>query len=697
MTPPEEPTNILVVDDLPDKLLVYRTILAELNQNLITVGSGEDALRAVLAHEFAVILLDVHMPGMSGLETAALIRQRKRSAHTPIIFVTAFADEVRATEGYAQGAVDYITMPVIPAVLRAKVRVFVDLYRLNQQTRRRAEERIALAEERTRREAAEEANRRLAFLANVGAVLGSSLDQEITATDAVRLATNLADEVALVVFPADGRGERVVRGWLTPTGPVVEAADLTALAPVLGDALERATVTGAPAAGSGTVLAVPLKARDRVFAAIVLARRGPGTPYSSADVAVAETLASRAAMALENARLYRELQETDRQKNEFLSMLAHELRNPLAPIRNANEVLGAKAHEPARVLWANGVIDRQLTHLVRLVDDLLDVSRLTLGKIRLALAPVDMKVVVGQAVEAVRPLVEQLSHQLEVGLPDTPVWVTGDSARLVQVFANLLNNAAKYTEPGGRIWFSVGTKHGAQGAPKKNGSAEPVWIEVRVRDTGIGIAPELLPKVFDLFIQANHALDRAQGGLGIGLTLVRRLVEMHGGTVIARSAGPGRGSEFIVHLPAAEVPVADGPKPVAARRSEPSAERLRVVVVDDNVDGVESLADLIQMLGHEVRVAHDGPTGLEAARAFDPDIVLLDIGLPGMDGYEVARRLRHDSGARAVLVALSGYGREEDRLASQRAGFVQHFVKPIEFATLRALFEGIQPGRTPTG
>jgi signal transduction histidine kinase/CheY-like chemotaxis protein len=693
MTTPDEPVNILVVDDLPDKLLVYRTILGELNQNVITVGSGEDALRAVLAHEFAVILLDVHMPGMSGLETAALIRQRKRSAHTPIIFVTAFADEVRATEGYAQGAVDYIKMPVIPAILRAKVRVFVDLYRMNRQVQRRAEERIALAEERTRREAAEEANRRLAFLANVGAVLGSSLDQEATAADAVRLATSLADEAALVVFPTDGRAERVVRGWAAPAGPAVEAGERSALAPELAGALARAAEGRAPATGPETVLAVPLLARGRVFAALGLVRFSPGAPYSPADVAVAETLASRAAMALENARLYRELQETDRQKNEFLSMLAHELRNPLAPIRNANEVIRHLGHDPGRVRWAHGVIDRQITHLVRLVDDLLDVSRLTLGKIRLTVAPVDLKVVAAQAVEAVRPLVDQVRHQLEVTLPEGPVWVTGDSARLVQVFANLLNNAAKYTEPGGRIWLTVTAEH----AEPSNGAAgAPGHVVLRVRDTGVGIAPELLPNVFELFIQATSSLDRSQGGLGVGLTLVRRLVDLHGGTVEAHSAGPGRGSEFVVRLPGARAPGAAGPEP-AAPRSGSAPERLRVVVVDDNVDGVESLADLIQMLGHEVRIAHDGPTGLAAARAFDPDIVLLDIGLPGMDGYEVARRLRREPAARAVLVAISGYGREEDLRESQRAGFVRHFVKPVDFSTLRALFEQIQPGTNRGG
>jgi signal transduction histidine kinase/DNA-binding response OmpR family regulator len=690
MTPPDdEPTNVLVVDDLPEKLLVYRTILGELNQNLITAGSGEDALRAVLARDFAVILLDVNMPGMNGLETAALIRKRRRSAHTPIIFLTAFADEVRAAEGYAQGAVDYIATPVVPAILRAKVRVFVDLYRMAQQVRRQAEERIALAEERSRREAAEEANRRLAFLTQAGAVLGGSLDQEVTAADAVRLALAApADAAALVIPATDAGGERAYHGRWTPDGPAVERGAAAALDPALGAALDRALATGAPVAGPGPVLAVPLRARGRAFAALALARQPSGDPFPAADVAVAEALASRAAMALENARLYHELQQADRQKNEFLSMLAHELRNPLAPIRNANEVLYHKGHEPGRVRWAQGVIDRQLTHLVRLVDDLLDVSRLTLGKIRLAAERVELEGVLTQAVEAVRPLVDQSRHRLEVSFPDRPVWVQGDPARLIQVFANLLNNAAKYTDPGGTIWLAL-----AAGPDPADGEAPaPAFCEVRVRDTGVGIAPELLPTVFELFIQANRSLDRSQGGLGVGLTLVRRLVELHGGAVEARSDGADRGSEFVVRLPLVPAPAEVGPAAADAPAPEPGTDPLRVVVVDDNVDGVESLADLIGLLGHEVRVAHDGPAGIAAVAAFDPDIVLLDIGLPGMDGYEVARHLR-GSDARAVLVAVSGYGRDEDRAMAREAGFEQHFVKPVEYDTLRMLLDSVRAAR----
>jgi signal transduction histidine kinase/DNA-binding response OmpR family regulator len=664
----QEPTNVLVVDDLPEKLLVYRTILDGLGLNLVTAGSGEEALRAVLGSDFAVILLDVNMPGMSGLEAAGLIRRRKRSAHTPIIFLTAFADEVRATEGYEQGAVDYISTPVVPAILRAKVKVFADLYRMTQQVRRQAEERIALAAERSRREAAEEANRRLAFLTHAGAVLGGTLDPDQAARDTLRLALSyLADTAVLVHPPADRRGWRALRGRTTGGEPALDAdVGRDALDSDLAAAVDRA-LAGATAA-EGLALAVPLRARGQVIAVLGLARRAAAGPLPDADVPVAETLASRAAMALENARLYRDLQTADRQKNEFLSMLAHELRNPLAPIRSATEVLGHGSPDPARVRWAYGVIDRQVTQLVRLVDDLLDVSRITLGKIRLASEVVELAATVAQAVEAVRPLIDKFGHRLSVGeLP--AAYVRGDPTRLIQVFANLLNNAAKYTDPGGSVTVTAALV----------GAADRV--EVRVRDTGVGISADLLPAVFDLFTQASRSLDRSQGGLGVGLTLVRRLVEMHGGAVTAASDGPGRGSEFVVTLPVTADRPADRLTAVAAGPRGP----LKVLVIDDNVDAAESLADLIAMLGHAPRVAHDGPAGIAAAAAFRPDVVLLDIGLPGMDGYEVARRLRADAAA-AVLVAVSGYGREEDRAAGRAAGFAHHFVKPIDFGTLQAVF-----------
>jgi signal transduction histidine kinase/DNA-binding response OmpR family regulator len=677
MTNPDEKTNVLVVDDLPEKLLVYRTILDELGLHLITATSGEEALRAVLQHDFAVVLLDVNMPRMNGLETASLIRKRKRSAHTPIIFLTAFADEVRVAEGYAQGAVDYITTPVIPAVLRAKVRVFADLHRMTQQVRKQAEERIALAEERTRREAAEETNRWLDFLTRAGGVLWQSLDQQVTTRSVLRLTIPyLADSAVLVTLPSDRRSPRCLSARNTADGPAIDEVNCSSLPRELTEAINKVVATGNPALDSPLTIALPLQARGQTFAVLGLSHVESEKRYSAAELTVAETFASRAASALENARLYREVQDADRQKNEFLSMLAHELRNPLAPIRNANEVLRHKPNDTDKIRWAQGVIERQLTHLVRLVDDLLDVSRLTLGKIRLSVEPVALGRVVAHAVEATQPIIDQFSHKLEVVVPREPVQVHGDEARLTQVLINLLNNAAKYTEPGGRIFVTVGIENGL--------------AAIRVRDTGIGIAPELLPSVFDLFTQASRSLDRSQGGLGVGLTLVRQLVEMHGGSVEAFSEGSGQGSEFVVRIPLL-VEERSPPAPEAngnhGGRDRP--RQLRVVVVDDNVDGAESLADLLGLLGHQVKVAHDGPGAMELIGMFRPEVVLLDIGLPGMDGYEVARRLRSGDRPVPLLVAVSGYGREEDLQHAREAGFEHHFVKPVQFESIRTLLDNL--------
>jgi signal transduction histidine kinase/DNA-binding response OmpR family regulator len=694
---PDEKIDILIVDDLPEKVLVYRAILDELGENLVVARSGEEALAEVLRREFAVILLDVCMPGMDGLETAALIRQRKKSAHTPIIFVTAFADELRSAQGYAHGAVDYILAPVIPAVLRAKVKVFVDLFRMTQQVKRQAEERVALAEERSRRAAAEDANRRLAFLARAGAVLGQSLDYDRTAADAARLPVpDLADLAAVVFADTAGAPRPIVARAVDGAAVLDESADLP---PPMADAVGRAFARGA-AQADPHCLVLPLVAGGRAVAVLALARIDAGRPFTPADMAVADALASRAASALDNARLYREIQRADRQKIEFLSMLAHELRNPLAPIRNAVTVLRAAA-DPAAVNWANGVIDRQVRHLVRLVDDLLDVSRITRGKIRLRREPVDVAAIVAQAVEASRPVIDARRHQLEVHVSEQPIWVNGDPTRLAQVLTNLLNNAAKYTEPGGNVWLTAELDSGRCREPSGTiGPARlagPTEVVLSVRDSGIGIPTDLLATVFDPFTQGDHSLDRSEGGLGIGLTLVRRLVELHGGTVTAASDGPGRGSEFIVRLPLAE--------PVAARaaaggngsahtcgRQSAAGQPLRVLVVDDNVDGADSLGHLLRMDGHEVRLAHDGPSALATAAEFRPRAVVLDIGLPDIDGFEVARRLRELPNLQDILlVAVTGYGRQEDRLRSAEAGFDHHMVKPVDVCELRSLIAAPRP------
>ena len=323
------------------------------------------------------------------------------------------------------------------------------------------------------------------------------------------------------------------------------------------------------------------------------------------------------------------------------------------------------------------IIDRQLRQLTRLVDDLLDVSRITRGKICLQLEPVDVRTVVTSAVETSRPLIEARKHQLTVSLPEEPIFVNADRDRLSQVLSNLLNNAAKYTESGGSICVQA-----------EQDGEEAVF---RVSDTGAGIPPSMLPHIFDLFIQVDQSLDRSQGGLGIGLTLVRRLVEMHGGKVQASSEGPGRGSEFVVRLPLENAE----PRPALSDNGDavphPADSHCRVLVVDDNVDAAETLAMLARLHGHEVRIAHTGPSGLEAARNYHPEIVLLDIGLPGLDGYEVARRLRNEPGGdQILLVAVTGYGREEDRSRARAAGFDHHLIKPFDPASLGQFFSSRQ-------
>jgi PAS domain S-box-containing protein len=382
----------------------------------------------------------------------------------------------------------------------------------------------------------------------------------------------------------------------------------------------------------------------------------------------------------EQKRQDQTLRENDRRKDEFLAMLSHELRNPLAPIRNATHVLKLVGLEDENQRWACEVIERQTQHLTRLVDDLLDVSRITRGKVTLHIEPLDLTTIINRAVETSRPLIDARRHQLNVSLPPMPVHLHGDLTRLVQIIANLLNNAAKYTDEGGRIDVE---------ARVENGEAV-----IRVRDNGIGLPPELLPHVFDLFRQADRSLDRSQGGLGIGLTLVRQLVDLHGGRVEAKSNGHFQGSEFIVHIPAVSHPVAIDETTSVEENAPLRLNELRVLVVEDHADSAESMALMLKLDGHEVQIADDGPKAMEIARFFLPQVVLCDIGLPGMNGYEMAAQLRAQPqfvGMR--LIALTGYGQEEDRRRAKDAGFDHFLVKPINPEDLQALLETFRPDR----
>jgi signal transduction histidine kinase/ActR/RegA family two-component response regulator len=368
-----------------------------------------------------------------------------------------------------------------------------------------------------------------------------------------------------------------------------------------------------------------------------------------------------------------ELAEADRRKDEFLAMLGHELRNPLAPIRNAVEVMRSLELDD-RLIGVRDAIDRQVAQLTRLVDDLLDVSRISRGMITLKREEVELAGIIVRAVETSQPLFDAKRQHLIVDLATEPVWLDGDVARLAQVFANLLNNASKYTPAGGQI--------------RLRARAEGGEIVIRVTDNGLGITAEMLPRIFDLFAQADRTLDRSEGGLGIGLTLVKALVELHGGRVEATSAGIGLGSEFVVCLPV----LVTEPKRESSRtdgQTAPAGAARRVLAVDDNIDAVESLAQLLGLHGHEVRTAYDGPTAIATAADFRPEVILLDIGLPRMDGYEVARRLRQQPGLeQTFLVAVTGYAQEQDRRRAHAAGFDAHLVKPADVATLHQLLAG---------
>jgi PAS domain S-box-containing protein len=406
------------------------------------------------------------------------------------------------------------------------------------------------------------------------------------------------------------------------------------------------------------------------FAVYYLSPRRP----SPEEMRLVDILTRTAGVAIERRRAEEALREADRRKDEFLATLAHELRNPLAPMRNALQVIQLAGNNSEAIGQARAMMERQMRHMVRLVDDLLDVSRITRGKMELRKQRVDLAAVLRSAVETSRPLIESAEHQLTVELPTQPVIVDGDPVRLAQIFSNLLNNAAKYTERGGKIWLTA----------ERQGSD----AVVSVRDTGLGIPKEMLNKVFELFTQVDRTLEKAQGGLGIGLSLVRRLTEMHGGSVEVRSDGFGKGSEFIVRLPA--VLFAPTRDENGAAREANASPRRRILVVDDNRDSAISLGMMLQLMDNEVRTAHDGLEAVQAAEVFVPDVVLLDIGLPKLNGYEAARRIReHEWGRDMVLIAVTGWGQEDDKRRSKEAGFNFHMVKPVEPAALERLLAGL--------
>lgn len=536
----------------------------------------------------------------------------------------------------------------------------------------------------------------LEFLSEAGNVLSVLLDFRSTVQSVARLAVRFVADYCLIDMVNDrGRIERVAHAhrnvaqepllrralelnpleWDTP-GPVVQVLrtrEPLLVAEVDDEFLSRIARSDEhlrvlEQLGPATWMVVPLVVRDKVVGAITLVGTDPRQPYSQAELELASELGRRVASASDNVRLYTELCESQRQKDDFLAMLAHELRNPLAAIQYANQLatLSKTDDNPA-----TEVIDRQVKNLAHLIDDLLDVSRITRDKIQLRKESVDGRLLIERALATVGPSIAERRHELSTEVAATPLPLHVDPVRVEQILVNLLSNAAKYTPEGGRLSVRAFSLDGQ--------------MVYKIKDTGVGIPPEMLPRVFELFTQVNRTLDRSQGGLGIGLTVVRKLAEMHGGSVSAISEGPGQGSEFTVRLPLATTTFEVA---VEAKHSEPAGP-LKILVVDDNVDMANTLAKLLEQAGHTITMAHDGLAALAAARRSTPDAVVLDIGLPGLDGYRVAEALRREPAfANVRLVAVSGYGQAEDRSRAKAAGFDHHLVKPVD---LRQLVSALAP------
>jgi PAS domain S-box-containing protein len=555
----------------------------------------------------------------------------------------------------------------------------------------------------TERKRAEQSAR---FLAEASAALASVMDYESTLQKVTNLAVPYfadwsAVDVAndegilrrLAVAHQDGDKIRLAHELMRqyPPGPRSPSGALAVLRTgkpeIVSEITDEMLVQGAKderhlslirALGLKSYICVPMVVSGKSFGVLTFATAESGRSYTAADLALAEDLANRAAVAVENTRLYQALRDTDRRKDEFLATLAHELRNPLAPIRNSLQILKMPRVDAATAQQTREMMERQVHHLVRLVDDLLDVSRVMRGKIELRREPAELATIVARAVETAKPLIEVQGHQLDISVSPESLLLDADPIRLAQVVGNLLTNSAKYMEAHGHIWLSA-RREGDQAV-------------LAVRDTGIGIAPDMLPHIFELFVQADHASTKAQGGLGIGLTLVKNLVEMHDGSVDAHSAGLGKGCEFVIRLPLkAEERRESREKESGSQQLERSPSGHRLLVVDDNKDAAMSLATLLRLQGHEVRIADDGSSALEMAKSYCPDLVFLDIGMPVMDGYEVARRMRQMPGLeKTVLAALTGWGQQEDRRRTAIAGFDHHLVKPVETTALENLLADLK-------
>jgi len=551
--------KLLLVDDQPRNLDALEMILVSSGCSFVRAGTADEALMALLHNEFAAIILDIKMPGTTGLELARLIKARKRNEHVPILFLTSYTlDEQEVLEAYGVGGVDYLSKPINPEILRSKVAVFVNLFRTTQ------------------------------ALARANEALQNEIGERIQAQEQLRMAKE------------------------------------------------------------------------------------------QLETRVLERTAELARANEEVSRNEEQLRLADRRKDEFLATLAHELRNPLAPVRYALQVLNLRGPVSQEMRWAIELIERQTQNMSRLIDDLLDVNRIARNSLELKKARIELADVINGAIETSKPWIERSGCELKVDTPRERIYLDADMVRLTQVFSNLLNNAAKYGkghDGAGRITLTAGLKGNT--------------VSVTIKDTGVGISAATLPHIFDMFTQVGRSLEQSEGGLGIGLALAKRLVEMHGGLIEARSEGLGKGSAFIVTLPVASaVPETAAPARGAAAGEGP---KYRVLIADDNRDVTEAFEVMLTMMGHTVEIANDGMDAVEKAASFHPDVIMLDIGMPSLNGYDAARRIREtDTGKKAVLIAITGWGDAKDKRQSEEAGFNHHLVKPVDPLALVELLNSLQ-------
>lgn len=705
--PNDEKVSILIVDDRPDKLLAHETVLAELNQNLVRATSGKEALRCLLKQDFAVILLDVNMPGMDGFETAALIRQRQRSETTPIIFISAVNDtETHVSRGYSLGAVDYILTPVVPEILRAKLAVFVDLFKKTEQVKRQAGEREKFIREEAALAEAEGRQERLAFLADASNVLAGSLEYHKTfhslahlvvprlADFCVVLATeedgglrqvavahsDLLDEPALRKLAEEFPGSSAARtsgAHVVRTGQSEMHCDMGngALQDIFEQAEERELLLSF---SPTSFIAVPLKTYDRVLGAIVMVNTSERRMCGTEELALAEELANRAALAIDNAGLYKAAQkaraESERAnlaKDSFLAMLSHELRTPLTPVLTSVLALEQEEGLSNEVRASLQMIRRNVELEARLIDDLLDLTRISKGKVQLSLEEVDAHVLLRNALEICQADIEHKNLSLQTDLAAKQVCLEADPARLQQIFWNLIKNAVKFTPEGGRLGIRTSNGHGQ--------------LRVEVSDSGMGIDADSLPKIFNAFEQGERT---RLGGLGLGLAISKALVETHNGTLTAESRGRNEGATFTATFPVmqnhAAASAASVPSLPAARKS------MRVLLVEDHEDTNRSLTSLLRRRGYEVQAARSVQSALELAANERFDVLVSDIGLPDGSGIELMRAI--NSKNPIFGIALTGFGMEEDVRRSHDVGFHHHLIKPVDLNRLDSL---IQQSETP--